>query len=100
MTEPMLMLHAMLSLCSRGVLIQTPPLLGQDCGPRAERIRPSKTAVQHTIHQGAALAHGQTCVAQARRNSAEQIGRQVVWRMRSCGSSYDRGAWRRLRDLV
>src|SRR4030095_15820923 len=96
----MLMLHAMLSLGSRGVLIQTPPLLGQDCCPRAEWIRPSKTAVQNAIHQGAALAHGQTCVAQASRNGAKKIGRQIIWRTRSAGSGCDRGAWCRLRDLV
>src|SRR5262245_61561862 len=95
----MLMLHEMLSLGSRGVLIQTPPLLGQGCCPRAERIRPSKTAVQNAIHQCAALAHSQTCVAQARRNGAKKIGRQVIWRPRSACSGCDRGGWCRLRDL-
>jgi hypothetical protein len=50
MAEPVSMLHEMLSLCSRGVLVQTSPLLGQDCGARAERIRPFKTAVQNAIH--------------------------------------------------
>ena len=62
------------------MLIQTPPLLGQDCCTRAKWIRPSKTAVQNPIHQGAALAHGQTCMAQASHNGAEQIGGQVIWR--------------------
>src|SRR6266851_402939 len=100
MAEPVLMLHEMWSLCSRGVLVQTPPLLGQDGGTRAEWIRPSKTAVQNAIHQCAALAHGQTCVAQASHNGAEQIGRQVIWCPRAPCSGCDRDAWRRLRDLV
>src|SRR6266487_6286044 len=100
MTEPGSMRHEMLSLCSRGVLVQTSPLLGQDGCMRAERIRPSKTAVQNAIHQCTALAHGQTCVAQASHNGAEQISRQVIWRTRSAGSGGDRGAWRWLRDLV
>ena len=93
------MLHEIVSLCSRGVLIQTPPLLGQDCCTRAERIRSSKTAVQNAIYQRAALAHSQTCVAQASHNGAEKIGRQVIWRRRSACSGCARGAWRRLRRL-
>jgi hypothetical protein len=60
------------------MLIQTSPLLGQDGCTRAEWIRPSKTAVQNTVHQRAALAHSQTCVAQASHHGAEQIGRQVI----------------------
>jgi len=58
-------------------------MLGQDGCTRAERIRPSKTTVQNPIHQGAALAHGQTCVAQASHNGAEQISCQVIWHTRS-----------------
>src|SRR2546426_11282074 len=100
MTEPRSMLHEMLSLCSRGVLVQTSPLLGQDGCTRAERIRPSKTAVQNAIHQCAALAHGQTCVAQASHNGAEQIGRQVIWRTRSGCSGGGKDAWARARGPV
>src|SRR5215470_13224737 len=96
----MVILHAMLSLCSRGVLIQTPPLLGQDCCPRAKQIRPSKAAVQNAIHQCTALAHGQTYVAQASCNGAKKIGRQVIWRPRSAYSGCDRRVWCKLRDLV
>jgi hypothetical protein len=77
------MLHEILPLCSRDVLVQTSPLLGQDRCTRAEWIRPTKTAVQNAIHQRAALAHSQTRVAQASHNGAEQIGRQVIWRTRS-----------------
>src|SRR5262245_38059601 len=100
MAEPVSMLHAMLSLCSRGVLVQTPPLLGQDSCTRAEWIKPSKTAVQNAIHQRTALAHGQTHMAQARHNSTEKIGRQVIWRTRSACRGCDRGAWCRLWGLV
>jgi hypothetical protein len=83
MEEPVSMLHEILSSGSRGVLVQTPPLLGQDCCTRAEWIRPSKTAVQNLIHQSAALAYGQTGMAQASYNGAEQIGGQIIWRPHS-----------------
>ena len=92
------MLHEIVSLCSRGVLIQTPPLLGQDCGTRAERIRSSKTAVQNAIYQRAALAHSQTCVAQASHNGAEdRLSGHLAPAFRL--QWLRQGAWRRLRRL-
>jgi hypothetical protein len=94
------MLHTMLSLCAGDVLAQTSPLLGQDDCTRAECIRPSKTAVQYAIHQRTALAHGQTCMAQASHNGAEQIGCQVIRRTRVTRSGCARPACYRLLDLV
>jgi len=76
------------------------PLLGQDSWTRAERVRPTKTAVQDMIHQRATLTHGQTHVAQATNNGPEEIGRQIIWRTRSGCGNFERHACSRLSRLV
>src|SRR2546427_10834005 len=58
------------------------PVISQEGRTGAERISAAKTAVQSAIHQGTALGHGQTHVAQAANHRPEQIGGQVVWRLR------------------
>src|SRR5262245_59034999 len=82
------------------MLIQASPVLRQDSSACAERIRPAKTAVQSTVHQGTALGTGQTHVAQAAHHRPEQIGSQVIQRAGWGALSRRGNAWGRFSRLV